>query len=82
MTETEIFNNIPQPDPSWDYYEVWQALHLAQSKIKSGVKVILGQEQANHDTDQKLKEILEAVVEELEQVIDHNLSAYADEEIY
>ncbi|WP_414579612.1 hypothetical protein [Anabaena sp. CCY 9402-a] len=74
--------DIPQTDPAWDYYEVWQSLHIAQVKIKSGIKLIFGQEQATHDTDQKLKEILETVVEKLEQVIDDELTGYADDEVY
>lgn len=82
MTETEIFNNIPQPDPAWDYYETWQSLHIAQFKIKNGLKLVLGQEAANHDTDQKLKEILESIVDRLEEILENDLTAYADEEIY
>jgi hypothetical protein len=82
MTETEILNNIPQPDPAWDYYEVWQSLHIAQFKIKNGLQLVLSQEAANHDTDQKLKEILESIVDRLEEIIENDLTGYADDEVY
>lgn len=82
LTDQSLTNTIPQPDPNWDYYELWQSLHIAQFKIQAGLKLVLGQEQANHDTDQKLKEILETVVEELEQVIDNDLTGYTDDEVY
>ncbi|HIK04583.1 MAG TPA: hypothetical protein IGS40_07710 [Trichormus sp. M33_DOE_039] len=82
MTDKDLTNTIPKPDPSWDYYELWQSLHIAQYKIQSALKLALGQEQANHETDQKVKEILETVVEELEQVIDNDLTAYSNDEVY
>lgn len=75
-------NNIPQPDPNWDYYEVWQLLQIAQFKIQTGIKLLLGQEQANNETDQTVKETLETALENLEQVIDNHLTSYTDDEIY
>ncbi|MHC5613422.1 MAG: IS200/IS605 family transposase [Nostoc sp.] len=30
--------NISQPDPDWDYYEIWQSLHTIKNKIDAGIK--------------------------------------------
>lgn len=82
LTDQDLTNNIPQRDPNWDYYEIWQSLHIAKYKIEAGLKLISAQEQADNETDEKLKEILDTVVEELEQVIENDLTNYSDDEIY
>jgi hypothetical protein len=80
MTQTN--NNIPDPDPNWDYYEIWKLLHIAQFKIQTSMKLLLSQEQANNDTDQKVKETLETALQNLELVIDKHLTGYTDDEVY
>ncbi|MCC5620959.1 hypothetical protein [Nostoc sp. CHAB 5715] len=66
--------NISQPDPEWDYYEAWQLLHDIKNKIDAALKVISGEERAGYASDEKLKEILEPALEQLENVIKNNFS--------
>ncbi|MBE9209180.1 hypothetical protein IQ244_22105 [Nostoc sp. LEGE 06077] len=74
MTETEITNNIPQPDANWDYYEVWQSLHSIKNKIDAGLKFIADQEKSTPATDQELKGMLMDTVGKLEEIIDFDLT--------
>lgn len=69
----------PQPDPAWDYYEIWQSLQQIKSKIDAGLAFISGEEQADNDSDQKLREILEPVLEQLEGIIENDLTEYSDD---
>ncbi|MEH2377306.1 MAG: hypothetical protein V7K27_00110 [Nostoc sp.] len=73
-------DNTPQPDPAWDYYEIWQSLHTIKNKIDAGIKLISGEEQADDTTDEKLKEILEPVLEQLERLIENDLTNYSDDD--
>ncbi|MEH2219416.1 MULTISPECIES: hypothetical protein [unclassified Nostoc] len=72
--------NISQPDPDWDYYEVWQLLHTIKTKIDAGMKFISSEELADNTTDEKLKEILEPALEQLEEVIENHLTNYSDDD--
>ncbi|MHC5729588.1 MAG: hypothetical protein ACYTXY_36780 [Nostoc sp.] len=71
--------NISQPDPDWDYYEVWQSLHTIKNKIDAGIKLISGKETGDNTTDKKLKEILEPALEKLESVIENDLTDYSED---
>ncbi|MHC5719151.1 MAG: hypothetical protein ACYTX0_45615 [Nostoc sp.] len=71
--------NISQPDPDWDYYEIWQSLHTIKNKIDAGIKLISGEELADNTTDEKLKEILEPALEQLESLIENDLSDYSED---
>ncbi|MEH2137138.1 hypothetical protein [Nostoc sp.] len=71
--------NISQPDPDWDYYEVWQLLEAIKNKINAGVKFISGEELADNTTDEKLKQILEPALEQLEELIENHLTDYSDD---
>ncbi|MEH2151039.1 hypothetical protein [Nostoc sp.] len=71
--------NISQPDPDWDYYEVWQSLHTIKTKIDAGIKLISGEETGDNTTDKKLKEILEPALEQLESVIENDLTDYSED---
>ena len=73
-----IDENIPQPDPDWDYYEIWHSLHSAKARIESGLKLLVGKEYARNSTDEKLKEILEPALKEIEQIIENDLTDYYD----
>ena len=69
--------NISQPDPEWDYYEAWQLLHDIKNKIDAGLKLISGisgEEHADYTSDEKLKEILELALAQLENVIENHLT--------
>lgn len=68
--------SIPQtqPDPAWDYHEIWQSLQDIKNKIDAGLKFLAQQELADDSTDAKLKEILTPVLEQLESVIENDLT--------
>ncbi|OYD99814.1 hypothetical protein [Nostoc sp. 'Peltigera membranacea cyanobiont' 232] len=73
-------DTTPQPDPDWDYYETWQLLHTIKKKIDAGIKFISGEELADNTTDEKLKQILEPALEQLEEVIENHLTNYSDDD--
>lgn len=78
----EITDNFLQPDPAWDYYEIWQALHGVKRKIDAALKLIASEEQADNTTDEKLKETLEPALTELEGIIENDLTNYSDDGDY
>jgi len=78
---SEENSNIPQPDPAWDYYEIWQSLHTIKDRIDAGIKLLSGEELADDTTDEKLKQILEPALEQLEEVIENHLTInYLDDD--
>lgn len=54
MTE----NNIPDPDPAWDYYIVWHSLHHIKAKIDAALKIIGKSEDAKPEIDALIKNLL------------------------
>ncbi|MEH1909753.1 hypothetical protein [Nostoc sp.] len=66
--------NTSQPDPDWDYYEAWQLLHDIRNKIDAALNVMSSEERADYTSDEKLKQILEPALEQLENVIDNHLN--------
>ncbi|MBD2202736.1 hypothetical protein H6G33_17815 [Calothrix sp. FACHB-1219] len=77
MTNLE---NIPQPDPSWDYYQIWNSLLAIKSQMDRGLNLIAKVEKADSQIDEKLREILEPALNELEQIMEEDLSDYYSEE--
>ncbi|MDZ8083419.1 MAG: hypothetical protein RMX65_022805 [Nostoc sp. DedQUE01] len=80
-------DNLPQPDPAWDYYGIWEALHNIKNKIDTALKFIAGEELADDSTDEKLLKILEPASDELVTLIHNELINYVefpikDEEVY
>lgn len=75
MTNLE---NIPQPDPSWDYYEIWNSMLAIKSQMDTGLKLIAKAEKADNITDEKLARILNPALNELEQTLD-DLTNYSEE---
>ncbi|MDZ8261717.1 hypothetical protein [Nostoc sp. ChiQUE01b] len=45
----ETNKNISQPDPEWDYYEIWQSLHHIKTKIDAGLIFISGKEHTSRN---------------------------------
>ena len=72
--------NISQPDPDWDYYEVWQSLHTIKTKIDTGIKFISSKETGDNTTDENLKKILQPALEQLESVIENDLTNYSEDD--
>jgi hypothetical protein len=75
----QILEDISQPDPDWDYYEIWQSLHIIKTQIDAGIKLISGEELADNTTDEKLKQILEPALEQLEEIIENHLTDYSED---
>lgn len=72
--------NIFEPDPSWDYYEIWHTLHGIKARIETSLNLMSKVEKADSQTDEKLTEILEPAFKELEQILDEYLIDYFSEE--
>ncbi len=62
-------NNIPEPDPSWDYYISWHSLQHVQAKISEALKVMRDAEITNVGVDRQLREILDLASDKLIEVI-------------
>jgi hypothetical protein len=45
-----------QPDPAWDYYEVWNFLLRTKSLIDQTLELMKTQERANPDCDHQIQE--------------------------
>ncbi|MBD2503150.1 hypothetical protein [Anabaena azotica] len=71
---SESLNNESSPDPAWDYYETWQLLHRMKQIAESGIALIADKENADRETDAKLKQAIEPLLTQLEESID-DLSA-------
>lgn len=50
--------NIPQPDPSWDYYLTYHRLLKAKSQLNQLIKDISELESATTESDQSINEDL------------------------
>ncbi len=72
-------NESFQADPAWDYYEVCQALVRVREQINKSIAFISAEEEADNDTDEKLKQMLEPALEQLESIIENDLTNYSDD---
>ncbi|MDZ8023568.1 MAG: hypothetical protein RMX97_02565 [Nostoc sp. DedQUE11] len=79
-------DKVPQPDPAWDYYGTWEALHNIKNKIDTALKFLASEELkflagevlANDSSDEKLLEILEPASDELATLIHNELINYVE----
>ncbi|MBD2503152.1 hypothetical protein [Anabaena azotica] len=62
-------NNTPQPDPVWDYYDLWITLHEGKQRIDEMIAAIADKEQADIITDNNVRELLTKTVNDF----DHRL---------
>ncbi|RCJ16940.1 hypothetical protein A6S26_32055 [Nostoc sp. ATCC 43529] len=65
----ENLDDIPQPDPSWDYYIHWHSLHHVQAKISQALNFMRDAEITNVAVDEQLREILDSASDKLIEVI-------------
>jgi predicted nuclease with TOPRIM domain len=72
--------NIPQPDPSWDYYLAWHSLQFVKSKIENALVVMTNQEFGTFSCDTEIKELLEPARDKLTEIIDEELNFVEDDE--
>lgn len=55
---------LPDPDPSWDYAQIYQHLTLAKDALDRAITTVSKEEDANDSTDSTLLESLEALQDE------------------
>jgi uncharacterized membrane protein YgaE (UPF0421/DUF939 family) len=67
MTETEMFDR-PQPDPSWDYYTIWNSLIDFKNKVDNLISSISQYEDASDDNNKLIQSTIEALRNELEDI--------------
>ncbi len=72
---------IPQPDPDWDYYETWQLLHHMKSVAEAGIALIADKKNADSETDAKLNQLIEPFLIQLEGTVDDLSTEATDEEL-
>ena len=65
----EATNNTWQPDPSWDYYEIWQSCHQIKAKIDAALNLMREQEDRNDTSDRQINQTLSRASEHLVNVI-------------
>lgn len=54
--EADFNPNIPQPDPDWDYYELWQMAYQVHEKLEQAIKYMTVVEHADDSTDERLRQ--------------------------
>lgn len=47
--------SVPQPDPNWDYYELWRLIHQARKKLEDVINEMSLIESASNSTDESLR---------------------------
>ncbi|MEH2307804.1 hypothetical protein [Nostoc sp.] len=58
MSNENITNNIPQPDPGWDYYLTYHRLLKAKAQLDQLINCIRELELATTESDQSINEDL------------------------
>ncbi|WP_375515694.1 hypothetical protein [uncultured Nostoc sp.] len=51
-------DNIPQPDPAWDYYQTWHSLHQIKDKIDEALKLMNDIESSTLKADEAIRSLL------------------------
>ena len=60
--------NYPQPDPNWEYCEIWNALLQARDRINNVLDLIKEQEHASVEVDSTVVKSILEIVKSLEEV--------------
>ncbi|MDZ8134374.1 MAG: hypothetical protein RM049_03620 [Nostoc sp. DedQUE04] len=61
-------NNIPHPDPTWDYYIEWHKLIRAKAQLDKLIEFISKVENATEDTQEILIKDLHSLTDTLESI--------------
>ncbi|MEH2263833.1 hypothetical protein [Nostoc sp.] len=61
--------NIPQPDPSWDYYIEWHKLIRANAQLKELIEFISKIENAREDVQEILRQDISKIIATLADII-------------
>ncbi|OUL28799.1 hypothetical protein [Nostoc sp. 106C] len=76
-SENSEIENIPQPDPAWDYYILWHSLHHIKAKINAALKLIANNEDADSEIDEQIRILLNPTSEKLTEIVEQ--LAYDDD---
>ncbi|MEH1807546.1 hypothetical protein [Nostoc sp.] len=68
MNNENITNNIPQPDPAWDYYIEWHKLIRARTQLDKLIEFMSKVENATEDTQKILIQDLHSITDTLESI--------------
>jgi len=61
--------DYPLPDPAWDYYLPWHALHRAKTLIDQNLKYMQTCENHNYESDQLVREVINEAIAALKQCL-------------
>jgi len=62
--------NIPEPDPSWDYYVLWHSLHHIKAKIDAALKIIGNSEDARPEIGYLIRNLLEPASDKFTTIVE------------
>lgn len=62
-------NDMPQPDPSWDYATIWELTGQMGEQLFEVNSYLLTVENATPETDKKARELLEKLRASVEEAI-------------
>ncbi|MEA5626601.1 hypothetical protein [Nostoc sp. UHCC 0251] len=61
--------NIPEPDPVWDYCQIWDSLQKIKAKIDVALEFMSEQEYASLYSDQEIKKLLAPASNKLIEIV-------------
>lgn len=70
MNSENLNLNIPQPDPEWEYYGLWQDVHTAKADLDKAIKYIAVIEQPDDSTDACIAQMLNGVADLLRNCVE------------
>lgn len=65
---SEINNNIPHPDPAWDYYIEWHKLVRAKAQLEKLIEYISKLENATEEGTEILQQDAAIIIGTLESI--------------
>lgn len=68
MYDDELLKS-PEPDPSWDYYETWNALLEAKVEIDRALSLIKVEEVVQHKTDFQANRHVQNAISALQEIV-------------
>lgn len=81
MNSENLNLKIPQPDPDWDYYELWQLAHKLKAGIEETIKYMAVIESADGSTDASLGKQFESLSTLCDNCADVAINAFSSSEI-
>jgi hypothetical protein len=69
MNTTEVEFDIEMPDPSWDYYPVWDLVKRAKESLNKIEEEIEKYDSSNPTCDAKINELVQDAIEKLSYIL-------------